>query len=170
MSATRVRTTTVACLILASAIAPLGATSGSASTSHSVFSPQMMMRVEASHVVYVLGSVGCSPAPCLELFRTDNNGASFVKVTVPPVAAAAGSPVGSLNQIVFATTEVGFALEGEGAGEGVANSEVLYATYNGARTWKQSVRAARWRTFSRRRHVEHVVRSDNALRQTVQWR
>src|SRR5579863_3003159 len=99
MSATRVRTTTIACLILASAIAPLGTTSGSASTSNSVFSPQMMMRVEASHVVYVLGSDGCSPSPCLELLRTDNNGASFVKVTAPPVAAAAGSPVGTLNQI-----------------------------------------------------------------------
>jgi hypothetical protein len=96
-----------------------------------------MMRVESSHVVYVLGSDGCSRAPCLELLRTDNNGASFAKVTPPPVNAGDGSPVGSLNQLVFANDNVGFALEGEGGGEGVANGDVLYATFNGAQTWKQ---------------------------------
>jgi len=137
MSATRLRTTTAACLIVASAAAPLSATASGASASNSVFSPQMMMRVESSHVVYVLGSVGCSRAPCLRLLRTGNDGSTFATVTPPPVTSDAGSPLGSLNQLVFANDKVGFALEGEGGGEGVANGDVLYATYNGARTWKK---------------------------------
>jgi hypothetical protein len=45
--------------------------------------------------------------------------------------------MGSLDQIVFASTTEGFALEGGNSGEGVNNGVTLYATYDGARTWKK---------------------------------
>jgi len=135
-SARRLRMSAIAWLIVVSAT-PLRVTASSASTSDSAFSPQMLVRVESSPVVYLLGSVSCSKVPCLRLLRTNDDGASFAEVTPPPVSAAQGSLVGSLNQLVFANARDGFALEGEGSGEGVPNGEVLYATHDGARTWKR---------------------------------
>jgi photosystem II stability/assembly factor-like uncharacterized protein len=132
----------VAFLMVASA-ALLAATTvasvANASSTRNAFSPRMLVRVGSSQVVYVLGYVPCQHSYCLRLLRTDDNGTSFAKRTPPPTEAIKYSIVGTLDQLVFANPAVGFALEGESGGQGVDNGTQLYATYDGARTWKKVV-------------------------------
>jgi hypothetical protein len=135
MSATRLRMTTIACLVVLFALYPLSAAANSPLILSGRFSPQMLVRVESSDVVYIAGSAACSAVRCLRLLQTDNDGRSFAEVASPPTKELKGSPMDSLDQLVFANAQVGFALEGDVNGEGVPNGNALYATYNGARTW-----------------------------------
>ena len=104
----------------------------SASATGNDFSPRMLVRVGSSDVIYVLGYVPCAKSQCLRLFRTEDNGARFVEGRPPPTKSIKYSLVGSLDELVFANAEVGYALEG---GDGVDNAVSLYATFNGARSW-----------------------------------
>jgi hypothetical protein len=134
MSKRRLRVTTLVLLILLTASFPVtlrAASANSAKPTTGYFSPRMLIRVRSSPVVYLLEYVACQRVTCLRLLRTNNNGTSFIKVTPPPTTAIKGSIVGSLEQMVFANAEDGYALEGESGGN------VLYATFNGARTWKK---------------------------------
>jgi hypothetical protein len=124
---------TVLALLSVAAIGNAGASTGSIANRH--FSPRMLVRVASSKLVYVVGENSCGRSSCLALQRTDNNGASFDTVTPPPTTDIKDSLVGSLDEIVFANARDGYALEGQNGGEGVNNGDVLYATFNGARTW-----------------------------------
>jgi hypothetical protein len=108
------------------------ANSASASAAENSFSPRMLVRVGSSAVIYVVGYGPCAKGLCLELLRTNDNGARFVDRTAPPTKAIKYSLVGSLDELVFANALVGYALEG---GDGVDNAASLYATFNGARSW-----------------------------------
>jgi hypothetical protein len=108
-------------------------TASSATPATDSFSPRMLTRVGSSSVVYLLGFDSCQRVACLRLLRTTNNGASFTRVTAPPTTASKGSIIGSLEQLVFASAQVGYALEAKG------NGNILFATFNGGRTWKKEL-------------------------------
>jgi hypothetical protein len=108
---------------------------GKASTVNDGFSPRMLVRVGSSPLVFVLGYATCTHKQCLELLRTDNNGTSFTNVSAPPVVDIKYSIAGTLDQLVFANAQDGYALVGANGGEGVNDGTELYATFNGARTW-----------------------------------
>jgi hypothetical protein len=129
---------TILLVLSTSALASMTlASAGNASTTKSDFSPRMLVRVGTSPVVYLLGYVPCKHAHCLQLLRTDNNGSSFARRNPPPTKTIKYSIAGSLDQLVFANARVGYALEGADGGEGVNNGTTLYATFNGARTWRK---------------------------------
>jgi len=121
-------------ILVASIVALVGtswATVASASSGGSSMgvSPLMIVRVRDASTIYLVGSVKCRRALCLRLLRTDNVGAAFTVVTLPPVAAVKGSATGSLNRLVFANVDDGYALLGND------QATTLYVTTNGARSW-----------------------------------
>ena len=113
------------------------AAGGTASAARSgAFTPLTLTRANASSVVYVVGSVKCSYVLCLRLRRTSDNGEHFASVSLPPVPTNPESATGMLNKLVFANAEVGYALIGGGYTDvGYNPPTILYATFNGARTW-----------------------------------
>jgi hypothetical protein len=135
----RLRSTTVACLIALSVLSPLtvGIAGASASATKSDFSPRMLLRVGSSPVVYLLGYVACKQYHCLRLLRTDNDGTSFSKRKPPPTTAIKYSLAGSLEQLVFANAKDGYALESDSNAHTFNSATTLYATFDGARTWKK---------------------------------
>jgi len=123
-------------LVLAAVCAVVGTlsvptTQSSSASSSAPVSPLVLTRAASSRVIYLLGSVTCSRTACLRLYRTDDDGAHFQPVSLPPVQRVAGQPTGSIAEILFATPEVGYILEGLG------HDSTLYATFDGARTWHQ---------------------------------
>ena len=103
-----------------------------------LFVPLMLARANSTSTLYVVGSVSCSKLPCLRLYRTHDAVESaidptptFTPVTMPPVGWMAQRATGSLMGLVFATPLIGYALEGS------AQPQVLYATFNGAKTWQK---------------------------------
>jgi hypothetical protein len=113
-----------------------GAASKSATTSQKDFSPRMLTRVDSSPMIYVLGYASCQHARCLQLLRTDDNGTHFREVSAPPTTALKGSEAGTLEQMVFANAQDGYALEGSKSATS-PYATTLYATFDGARTWQQ---------------------------------
>jgi hypothetical protein len=114
----------------------VGAASGTAAAARPAFTPLTLTRANSSSVIYVVGSVKCSYVLCLRLHRTGDNGEHFTSVSLPPIAANLGSSTGMLNKLVFANAEVGYALIGGGYTDvGYNPLSILYATFNGARTW-----------------------------------
>lgn len=100
------------------------------------FTPLTVTRANSSTVVYVVGSVKCSNVLCLRLLRTSDNGAHFETVSLPPIPANPVSSTGMLDELVFANANDGYALVGGGyAAEGYNPPSLIYATFNGARTW-----------------------------------
>ena len=91
--------------------------------------PLMMSRVASTNVFYVLWSTSCDASPCFVLTRTDDGGLSFASVAPPPISPASGSDTGSLERLVFATADDGYAIEG------TYGSSRLFATFDGGRTW-----------------------------------
>jgi photosystem II stability/assembly factor-like uncharacterized protein len=61
--------------------------------------------------------------------RTNNDGASYTALSLPPIKAAQGNPTGTLRLLVFASDRVGYALEGR---EWITQ---LYATLDGGHSW-----------------------------------
>jgi hypothetical protein len=104
-----------------------GRTSGAASPPQ----PLLVAHVPGTSVLYVVGSVTCSKAPCLRLYRTNVAASLFTPAALPPVGPAAGSVTGTLDDLVFATASVGFALIG------TPGATRLYGTVDGARTWRR---------------------------------
>lgn len=108
-----------------------------ASTGTPTAAPQLLARVPGTDVVYVVASVACAKGPCLRLYRSDDGGASFVRRAAPPVSAVRGEPTGSLDQLVFATPNDGYALEG------TYGAFTLQSTVDGGRTWHRALIAPR---------------------------
>lgn len=101
------------------------------STTAGAVQPQLMIRVRASSVIFVLGTTKCQNAPCVELQRTDNDGATFATLSLPPLSAYQNNPTGTLRNIVFANDDIGYALEGR------VWITRLYATYDGGHAWRR---------------------------------
>lgn len=85
-----------------------------------------LIRAGDSTVVYAFASEGCQGANCSALYRTDVSGAPLTQVTLPPVTGSQ-----SVDRVVFANPLDGYATVG-----GYFPS-TLYATTNGARTWRK---------------------------------
>jgi hypothetical protein len=108
-----------------------GGTDAGGSTTADATQPQMMIRVRDSSVVFVVGTTKCRNSPCVELLRTDNDGATFTKLSLPPVTAYEGNPTGTLDQLVFASDRLGYALEGK------TWRTRLYVTRDGGHSWRR---------------------------------
>jgi len=103
---------------------------------HNAFRPLTLTRAGLSKVIYVVGSTSCSKILCLRLQRTSDNGSHFTSVSLPPIPPNPEMATGMLTSLVFANANVGFALLGGGYGaEGYNQPSVLYATFNGAKSW-----------------------------------
>jgi photosystem II stability/assembly factor-like uncharacterized protein len=110
--------------------------SSSAGANEPGFKPLTLTRAGMSNVIYVVGSTQCSQTLCLRLLRTTDDGTHFTPVSLPPIPPNPETSTGMLTNLVFANANVGYALLGGGYGaEGYNQPSVLYATFNGARTW-----------------------------------
>jgi photosystem II stability/assembly factor-like uncharacterized protein len=95
--------------------------------------PQLVLRAGTSNVLYVFYSATCGDHTCFRLTRSANGGQTFTNVTTPPISSGhtyAGSGTGSLDQLVFANAEDGYATENFWGKE-----SRLYATFNGGESW-----------------------------------
>lgn len=100
------------------------------------FRPLSLTRAGLSNVIYVVGSTKCSKILCLRLLRTSDNGSHFTSVSLPPIPPNPVMATGMLTSLVFANANVGYALLGGGDDDlGYNHPSVLYATFNGAKTW-----------------------------------
>ena len=98
----------------------------------SMQTPVILVRAGSSGVFYVVTTSGCNAPTCLRMYRTNVNGASFTRVTAPPVTQEQGGTAGTtLDHVVFANLNDGYATVG-----GYSPS-ALYVTTNGARTWRK---------------------------------
>ncbi len=113
---------------------PTGATPGTTLT------PQLLDRVNGSSTVYVVSTSSnfesnnpavCNYQACFHLQRTNDNGAHFTTVHLPPIAFKNGSLLGNVSQMTFATAEDGYILLG-------GPVESLKVTLNGATTWRSA--------------------------------
>lgn len=95
--------------------------------------PQLAIRAGTSNVIYVLYSATCGGSLCYRLTRSANGGRTFTKVTTPPISSGytyADSGTGSLEQLVFANAEDGYATENIWG-----KQSKLYATFDGGHSW-----------------------------------
>jgi hypothetical protein len=114
----------------------VAANSPAGASDPSAFRPLTLTRAGLSNVVYVVGSTKCAQILCLELWRTSDDGTHFTKVSLPPIPPNPEMPTGMLTDLVFANANVGYALLGGGNDDlGYNHPSVLYATFNGAKTW-----------------------------------
>jgi photosystem II stability/assembly factor-like uncharacterized protein len=117
-------------LILGPTISPAGS-----ATSSGIQYPQLVVRAGSSGVIYVLWSGSCKGVRCFRLMRSSDGGQTFRQVATPPIntgSTNADSATGSLDQLVFANAEDGYATENFWG-----KRSTLYATFNGGRTWHQ---------------------------------
>lgn len=97
--------------------------------------PQLVVRAGKSNVLYVLYSAKCGGTRCYRLTRSANGGQTFAKVTAPPISSEytnASSATGSVDQLVFANAEDGYATENFWG-----KRSTLYATFDGGHSWHQ---------------------------------
>jgi hypothetical protein len=87
--------------------------------------------VNGSSEIYLIVREGCKEIRCLHLLRTSDNVSTFSTVSLPPIASERGAPTGTLNELDFANVDVGYAVEG------ASFSTALFATYDGARSWRK---------------------------------
>ncbi len=95
--------------------------------------PQLVIRAGTSDVLYVFYSAACGGHTCYRLTRSANGGRTFITVSTPSIksdAVYAGSGTGSLDQLVFANAEDGYATENFWG-----KQSWLYATYDGGKSW-----------------------------------
>jgi hypothetical protein len=112
------------------------ANSPAGASERSAFRPLTLTRAGLSNVIYVVGSTKCSQILCLRMLRTSDNASHFTSVSLPPIPPNPETATGMLTSLVFANANVGYALLGGGNGdEGYNRPSVLYATFNGAKTW-----------------------------------
>ncbi|HUZ42306.1 MAG TPA: hypothetical protein VMU68_13060 [Acidimicrobiales bacterium] len=129
-------------IVVVVAMAVGGSLTLAQSTSHAAASagigfqvPQLVVRAGTSNVIYVLYSATCGGTRCYRLTRSANGGQTFAKVTAPPISSEytnASSVTGSLDQLVFANPEDGYATENFWG-----TQSTLYATFDGAHSWHQ---------------------------------
>jgi hypothetical protein len=87
----------------------------------------MLVRVPSTSLVYVVARTSCASF-CLQLWRTTDDATAFERRALPPVEKVHGAPAGTLDELIFANAEDGYAVIG-------AKRGTLYATFNGARSW-----------------------------------
>ncbi|HVA70003.1 MAG TPA: hypothetical protein VNF08_01595 [Acidimicrobiales bacterium] len=105
-----------------------GAGNGTSTTRSSV-TPLLLARALGTRTIYVVGSLKCAQTSCFRLYRTNVSASYFSRVATPPIARYSRSSTGTLDKLVFASPNDGYALVG------VSFPMKLYATNNGARTW-----------------------------------
>jgi hypothetical protein len=95
--------------------------------------PALLSRAGTSNVVYLLGTTGCAAARCVRLYRSNIGATRFKRVNPPPLKGERGAIANStLDRLEFANVNDGFALVADGD-----FGTTLYATSNGARTWRK---------------------------------
>jgi len=110
---------------------PIGLSDASAATGLGAVHFQWMVRAGQSSTILVVATSKCKAAPCVELLRTDNAAHTFTKLSLPPVASYQGNPTGTLDRVVFADEEDGYAVEGR------TWNTLLYATHDGGHAWQR---------------------------------
>jgi hypothetical protein len=96
----------------------------------------LLSRAGTTNVVYVFAESRCPSGKCARLYRSNIGVTSFSRVIAPPVKVDEGAfPDSTLEKLVFANPDDGYALVAYGS-FGVA----LYATSNGAHTWRRVAR------------------------------
>lgn len=112
----------------------VGSTAGAVyGHSHRRATPVKLVRAGTSGTVYLVSST-CADSPCVHLSRTSDDGAHFTSVAAPPVGGH--GYLGDFSVLAFANVNDGIALEGGSQPEtNDTLSDVVYATYDGARTW-----------------------------------
>ncbi|HEY1761669.1 MAG TPA: hypothetical protein VGG17_03645 [Acidimicrobiales bacterium] len=99
----------------------------------------LLSRAGTSNVVYVFAESRCASRKCARLYRSNVGATNFSRVTAPPVKLDVGAfPDSTLEKLVFANPSDGYALVAYG-NFGVA----LYATSDGAHTWRRVTRIDR---------------------------
>jgi hypothetical protein len=97
--------------------------------------PVYMTQAGSSGVLYVLWARTCSRnINCFELERSMDGGQTFTALTPPPIHFVRNATIGNLEDLVFANSLDGYAVKRT---NGVVT--LLYATFDGARTWHQEV-------------------------------
>lgn len=131
---TRTLVATLMVVALAGSLAAVDSPTGAIESK--TFSPLTLTRAGFSNVIYVVGSTKCSQILCLQLRRTSDNGSHFTTVSLPPIPPNPVMTTGMLTSLIFANANVGYALLGGGDDDLSYNHpSVLYATFNGAKTW-----------------------------------
>lgn len=121
----------VVLLFVGVAIVPVA----SGATTPSTMSPVLVARAGTSNVLYVLWeATTCRVTRCLQLERSNDGGATFVRVNVPRVVPIPGQHFAPINQLVFATPSDGYLVEYAGVGR-VSTIDTVFATTDGGRTW-----------------------------------
>jgi len=106
----------------------------------SALAPQLLDRVSSSSTVAVVSTsvkfessnpAACHYQSCFTLQRTSDNGATFTTGSLPAVAVAVvnGSLLGDIRDVIFASQDDGFILQGSGP------VTTLKVTVDGAKTW-----------------------------------
>jgi hypothetical protein len=122
----------LACFVLVLTCLPIADISSASTTSSARVMPALLARAGTSNVVYILGTTGCGGARCARLYRSNSDATRFKRVNLPPLKDERGGIAEStLERLVFANPDDGFAFVAYGD-FGVT----MYATSNGARTWR----------------------------------
>jgi hypothetical protein len=120
-------------LMVALAVVPAASSSSAGAAPLGRVTPSLLARAGTSNVLYVLGTTGCDTARCARLYRSNLDVTHFKRVSLPPLKTERGGVADStLEKLVFANPRDGFAFVGYGD-FGVS----MYATSNGARTWRE---------------------------------
>jgi photosystem II stability/assembly factor-like uncharacterized protein len=106
-------------------------TSTSGASASSDMNPILLVRAGLSDVDYVLWSTPCNASTCYRLERLSDGGQIGHFVTAPPITSVSGSS-GNLNELVFANTQDGYAVDSSSRGS------QLYATLNGGVSWRKA--------------------------------
>jgi hypothetical protein len=94
--------------------------------------PALLAQAGTSSTVYLVTSTGCLSPSCLRMYRTTAGASTFTPVTAPPVKGERqGIANTTLSRLVFANVNDGYAEVGR------SFPLALYATSNGAKSWRQ---------------------------------
>lgn len=96
--------------------------------------PLLLTGVTGTPLAFVVSAknVDCVSRECLQLQRTNNNGATFTSLHLPPISNVEGN-LGNLGEMIFANSIDGY------ASIDVGKSFVWYATTDGAKTWHREI-------------------------------
>jgi hypothetical protein len=118
---------------LALTVVPAASSASTGTKPSARVTPALLARAGTSNVVYIFATTGCGEARCVRLYRSNSDATQFKRVEPPPVKGERGGIAEStLEKLVFANPDDGFAFVAYG-NFGVT----MYATSNGARTWRE---------------------------------
>jgi hypothetical protein len=105
-------------------------TDNAATASQSRPVPLLLTGVTGTPLAFVVSAknVDCASRGCLQLQRTNDNGATFTSLHLPPISDVKGN-LGNLGEMIFANSIDGY------ASIDVGKSFVWYATTDGAMNW-----------------------------------